>query len=76
MQKSFFSLVGAAAVLTCLATFMQEFPQLASDPAANIIKTSLFLGTYIGGVTFRCVTTKNLYGEFSNIITFNFIVDL
>lgn len=47
------SLVGLAAVLTCMATFMHDFPNFATDPAANVTKTALFLGTYIGGVTFR-----------------------
>lgn len=47
------SLVGAAAVLTCIATYLHDFPHFATDPAANAIKTALFLGTYIGGVTFR-----------------------
>lgn len=46
------SLVGAAAVLTCLATYMVDYPHFATDPAANVIKTALFLGTYIGGITF------------------------
>lgn len=53
----FFSLVGLAAVLTCAATFINEFPHLATDPAANVIKTSLFLGTVIGAVTFRLVAS-------------------
>lgn len=58
----FFSLVGLAAVLTCMATFIHDFPHFASDPAATVTKTALFLGTYIGGVTFRyhlplCLTT-------------------
>lgn len=53
------SLVGAAAVLTCLATFLHEFPHFATDPAANAIKTALFLGTYIGGVTFRYVSSSS-----------------
>lgn len=48
-----YSLVGLAAVLTCISTYIHEFPNLATDPAANVLKTSLFLGTYIGGVTFR-----------------------
>lgn len=47
------SLVGLAAVLTCVATYMHDFPSLATDPAANVLRTSLLLGTYIGGVTFR-----------------------
>lgn len=41
-----------AAVLTCIATYMHDFPTLATDPAANVLRTALFLGTYIGGVTF------------------------
>ncbi|XP_014675964.1 PREDICTED: NAD(P) transhydrogenase, mitochondrial-like [Priapulus caudatus] len=48
----FHSFVGMAAVLTCLATYMHEYPTFATDPSANVIKTALFLGTYIGGVTF------------------------
>jgi NAD(P) transhydrogenase len=52
LVAAFHSLVGAAAVLTCLATYVHDFPTFATDPAANVIKTALFLGTYIGGVTF------------------------
>lgn len=47
------SLVGLAAVLTCVATYMHDFPSLATDPAANVLRTSVLLGTYIGGITFR-----------------------
>merc|ERR1712223_753810 len=46
------SLVGMAAVLTCVATYIDHFPDFATNPAATMIKTSCFLGTYIGGVTF------------------------
>merc|ERR1711887_421335 len=42
LVAAFHSLVGMAACLTCFAT----------DPAATMIKSALFLGTYIGGVTF------------------------
>ncbi|XP_059154952.1 NAD(P) transhydrogenase, mitochondrial-like [Physella acuta] len=52
MVALFHSLVGAAAVLTCFANYMLEQPHFATDPAANVIKTFLFLGTFIGGVTF------------------------
>lgn len=52
LVAAFHSLVGLAAVLTCAATYMHDFPSFATDPAANVIKTALFLGTYIGGVTF------------------------
>jgi NAD(P) transhydrogenase len=50
---SVFSLVGLAAVLTCIATYIHEFPTFATDPSANVVKTATFLGTYIGGVTLR-----------------------
>lgn len=52
LVAGFHSLVGLAAVLTCVATYMHDFPNLATDPAANVLRTALFLGTYIGGVTF------------------------
>ena len=52
MVALFHSLVGAAAVLTCVANFIFEQPHFATDPAANVTKAALFLGTYIGGVTF------------------------
>ncbi|KAH9488250.1 hypothetical protein Btru_063908 [Bulinus truncatus] len=52
MVALFHSLVGAAAVLTCFSNYLLEQPHFASDPAANVIKTFLFLGTFIGGVTF------------------------
>jgi len=52
LVAAFHSLVGAAAVLTCFATYLHDFPHFATDPAATAIKTALFLGTYIGGVTF------------------------
>ncbi|CAC5374913.1 NNT [Mytilus coruscus] len=52
MVALFHSLVGAAAVLTCFANYMLEQPHFATDPAANVIKTFLFFGTFIGGVTF------------------------
>ncbi|XP_029650306.1 NAD(P) transhydrogenase, mitochondrial [Octopus sinensis] len=52
MVALFHSLVGAAAVFTCFANHLVEQPHFATDPAASVIKTALFLGTYIGGVTF------------------------
>ncbi|KAE8745159.1 hypothetical protein FOCC_FOCC008225 [Frankliniella occidentalis] len=52
LVAAFHSLVGLAAMLTCGATYLHDFPSLATDPAANVIKTALFLGTFIGGVTF------------------------
>ncbi|XP_043533343.1 NAD(P) transhydrogenase, mitochondrial-like [Chiloscyllium plagiosum] len=52
LVAAFHSLVGLAAVLTCVAEYMIEFPHLDANPAANLIKTVAYLGTYIGGVTF------------------------
>nr|XP_042900894.1 NAD(P) transhydrogenase, mitochondrial [Parasteatoda tepidariorum] len=52
LVAAFHSLVGMAAVLTCLATYIVDYPTFATDPAANAIKTALFLGTFIGGITF------------------------
>merc|ERR1719244_1074959 len=52
LVAAFHSLVGMAAVLTCVSTFLDHYPSFATDPAATMIKSSLFLGSYIGGVTF------------------------
>ncbi|KAK4879614.1 hypothetical protein RN001_007760 [Aquatica leii] len=52
LVAAFHSLVGLAAVLTCVSTYIHDFPNMALDPAVGVHKTALFLGTYIGGVTF------------------------
>merc|ERR1712226_1681943 len=52
LVAAFHSLVGMAAVLTCVATYIDHFPMLATAPDATLLKTSCFLGTFIGGVTF------------------------
>merc|ERR1712223_163621 len=52
LVAAFHSLVGMAAVLTCVATYLDHYPGFATDPDATLLKTSCFLGTYIGGVTF------------------------
>lgn len=69
MVALFHSLVGAAAVLTCFANYILEQPHFATDPAANVIKTFLFLGTFIGGVTFTgsLVAFGKLQGNFLSV---------
>jgi len=52
LVAAFHSLVGMAAVLTCVATYIDHFPGFATDPAATMIKSTTFLGTFIGGITF------------------------
>ncbi|KAJ8980304.1 hypothetical protein NQ317_005225 [Molorchus minor] len=66
LVAGFHSLVGLAAVLTCVSTFMHDFPTFATDPAANVVKTALFLGTYIGGVTFS--GSLIAYGKLQGIL--------
>ncbi|KAL1490438.1 hypothetical protein ABEB36_013132 [Hypothenemus hampei] len=69
LVAAFHSLVGMAAVLTCISTYIHDFPNFATDPAANVIKTSLFLGTYIGGVTFSGSLVA--YGKLQGILKSN-----
>ncbi len=52
LVAAFHSFVGLAAVLTCLSTYMSEYAHLVSDPSGAVTKAALYLGTYIGGVTF------------------------
>lgn len=69
LVAAFHSLVGLAAVLTCFATYIVDFPHFATDPAANVIKTALFLGTFIGGVTFSGSLVA--YGKLQGILNSN-----
>lgn len=52
LVAAFHSFVGLAAVLTCVSTYMSEYAHLMTDPSAAVTKAALFLGTFIGGVTF------------------------
>lgn len=69
LVAAFHSFVGAAAVLTCISHYMAECAHLATDPAAAVIKTALFLGTFIGGIT----ATGSLvaYGKLQGILNSN-----
>ncbi len=48
----FHSFVGVAAMLTCIAEYLEKYAEFAVDPSLAAIKCALFFGTYIGGVTF------------------------
>uniref|UniRef100_A0AAY5EGU2 NAD(P) transhydrogenase, mitochondrial n=1 Tax=Electrophorus electricus TaxID=8005 RepID=A0AAY5EGU2_ELEEL len=66
LVAAFHSLVGLAAVLTCIAEFMIEHPHLDTHPAASVVKTVAYLGTYIGGVTFTGSLVA--YGKLQGIL--------
>ena len=66
LVAAFHSLVGVAAVLTCVATYIDHFPHFEGDPAATSQKIALFLGTYIGGVTFS--GSIMAYGKLQGIL--------
>lgn len=66
LVAAFHSLVGLAAVLTCVAEFMIEYPHLDTHPAAGVLKTVAYLGTYIGGVTFSGSLVA--YGKLQGIL--------
>ncbi|CAI5792863.1 (P) transhydrogenase, mitochondrial-like [Podarcis lilfordi] len=66
LVAAFHSLVGLAAVLTCIAEYMIEYPHLDVHPSANVLKTVAYLGTYIGGVTFSGSLVA--YGKLQGIL--------
>uniref|UniRef100_A0A8D0DDC9 NAD(P) transhydrogenase, mitochondrial n=1 Tax=Sander lucioperca TaxID=283035 RepID=A0A8D0DDC9_SANLU len=66
LVAAFHSLVGLAAVLTCVAEYMIEYPHFATDPAANLTKIVAYLGTFIGGVTFSGSLVA--YGKLQGIL--------
>ncbi|CAJ0610151.1 unnamed protein product [Cylicocyclus nassatus] len=67
LVAAFHSFVGLAATLTCLADFIVEYPHFLADPSATAAaKTSLFLGAFIGGVTFT--GSLMAYGKLQGIL--------
>ncbi|ULT82647.1 hypothetical protein L3Y34_012116 [Caenorhabditis briggsae] len=67
LVAAFHSFVGLAATLTCLANYIQEYPHFLEDPAsAAAAKLALFLGAYIGGVTFT--GSLMAYGKLQGIL--------
>lgn len=52
LVAAFHSLVGLGAVGVSVASYMAGYPSFDADPLGNVKKASIFLGTFIGGVTF------------------------
>jgi len=52
LVAAFHSLVGLGAVGISVASYIAGAPTLDADPLGVVKKTSIFLGTFIGGVTF------------------------
>ncbi|VDO68226.1 unnamed protein product [Heligmosomoides polygyrus] len=67
LVAAFHSFVGLAATMTCLADYIVEHPHFLADPSAcAAAKMSLFLGAYIGGVTFT--GSLMAYGKLQGIL--------
>uniref|UniRef100_A0A8C2MT87 proton-translocating NAD(P)(+) transhydrogenase n=1 Tax=Cricetulus griseus TaxID=10029 RepID=A0A8C2MT87_CRIGR len=66
LVAAFHSLVGLAAVLTCMAEYIVEYPHFAMDATSNFTKIVAYLGTYIGGVTFSGSLVA--YGKLQGIL--------
>ncbi|EDO29891.1 predicted protein [Nematostella vectensis] len=68
LVAAFHSFVGLAAVLTAISKYMIDVDLFATDPAGNVHKTAIFLGTFIGGVTFTgsLVAFGKLHGLMSS----------
>jgi H+-translocating NAD(P) transhydrogenase len=69
LVAAFHSFVGAAAVLTCISHYLAECEHLATIPEAAVIKTSLFLGTFIGGITWSGSLVA--YGKLQGVLSSN-----
>jgi NAD(P) transhydrogenase len=52
MVALFHSFVGLAAVFTCFAESIKEWHNIIVDPAGFVNKVTIYLGTFIGAVTF------------------------
>ncbi|KHJ98870.1 NAD(P)(+) transhydrogenase, alpha subunit, partial [Oesophagostomum dentatum] len=67
LVAAFHSFVGLAATLTCLADYIVEHPHFLVDPSGTAAaKVSLFLGAFIGGVTFT--GSLMAYGKLQGIL--------
>lgn len=68
----FHSFVGVAATTTCIANFLTEHHHFLADPSGTAaVKCALFLGAYIGGVTFT--GSLMAYGKLQGLLKSNAI---
>ena len=51
MVALFHSFVGVAASAVCISTFIHELPHYGSDPLVNFHKATVYVGTFLGGIT-------------------------
>ena len=67
MVALFHSFVGVAASAVCGASFMHDVAHYDVDPLANFHKAALYVGTFLGGLTFTgsCVAFGKLSGYLS-----------
>jgi len=69
LVAAFHSFVGLAAVLTAFSSFMIDASHFASDPAGTVHKTAIYLGTFIGGITFTGSLTA--FGKLQGLLNSN-----
>eukprot|EP01064_Diplonema_japonicum_P032003 TRINITY_DN591_c1_g2_i1.p1 TRINITY_DN591_c1_g2~~TRINITY_DN591_c1_g2_i1.p1 ORF type:complete len:1103 (+),score=355.27 TRINITY_DN591_c1_g2_i1:52-3360(+) len=64
MVALFHSFVGVAASAVCIGSFIHEVPHYDADPLANFHKAAIYVGTFLGGLTFTgsCVAFGKLSG--------------
>eukprot|EP01059_Diplonema_ambulator_P006972 TRINITY_DN1653_c2_g1_i1.p1 TRINITY_DN1653_c2_g1~~TRINITY_DN1653_c2_g1_i1.p1 ORF type:complete len:1105 (+),score=393.82 TRINITY_DN1653_c2_g1_i1:66-3380(+) len=64
MVALFHSFVGIAASAVCISSFMHEVGHYDTDPLANFHKAAIYVGTFLGGITFTgsCVAFGKLHG--------------
>jgi NAD(P) transhydrogenase len=52
LVAAFHSFVGLAAVFTSAASYLVDYAHFATDPLGTMHQVAIFLGTWLGGVTF------------------------
>ena len=67
MVALFHSFVGIAASAVCVSSFMLDVSHFDADPLANFHKSAIYVGTFLGGLTFTgsLVAFSKLHGVVS-----------